>query len=196
MPFFWLNRFISCYKHRRSPGSSTTQCKTKLAPKTAFPSPGHYSDTVASTVARKHEENTKSGISCRRPCRRINRVNFWTFTTHMLPAWRPEKGFYKGLKGILKGRAIASWSHFSPSSGSELGGDLGGRFRGEDGEESKIRHDPPLWSIFWGEDDEGSHSLSGVFGSVIRPLIFEGVSLMFDLVVFIHFIGQIVVMNN
>ena len=65
----WLNQFISCYRHRRSPGSSTTQCKAKLAPKTAISSPG---DTVASTVARKYEENTKSGISCGRPCGRIN----------------------------------------------------------------------------------------------------------------------------
>ena len=33
---------------------------------------GHCSNTVASTVARKHEENTKSGISCGRLCVRIN----------------------------------------------------------------------------------------------------------------------------
>ena len=36
----WFNRFISCYRHQRSLGSSTTQYKTKLAPKTAISSPG------------------------------------------------------------------------------------------------------------------------------------------------------------
>ena len=62
------------------------------------------------------------------------------------------------------------------------------------GEQEATHH--PFDSHFWGEDDEESHSLRGIFGSVIRPPIFEGVSFMFDLVVFIPSIEQIVVMNN
>ena len=54
----------------------------------------------------------------------------------------------------------------------------------------------PFDPHFERKNDEGSHLLSGVFGSVIRPPIFEGVFLMYYLVVFMYFLEYFVVMNN
>ena len=115
---------------------------------------------------------------------------------HARPHDDPKIVFIRIEGAFSRGRALASWRHSSPFFGSELGGDLGRRLREGSGEERKRRHIPPLCSTFWREDDEGSHSLRGVFGSVIRPPTFEGVSFMLDLVVFTHSIERFVVMNN
>ena len=82
---------------------------------------GHWSDTVVSTVARRDEENTKSGISCGQPYGRIDsrmqhcsmstvarhyssaRI-FWIFTARMLPACLAH--------GILRGVYLSVFRAF------------------------------------------------------------------------------------